>query len=814
MLGAIIGDIVGSRFEFKNHRSKDFNLFSDGCFATDDSIMTLAVAKAILETEKVVERGAGLYESDQKFYSLLSELTVNFMQEIGRKYPHCGFGGLFGQWIFSDNPQPYNSFGNGAAMRVSPVGFYARHAYEIENLSRAVTAVTHNHDEGLKGAEATARAVCLARTGSLKEEIRSAIERDYYQLDFTIDGIRDSYQFNETCQETVPQAIQAFLESTSFEDAIRTAISLGGDSDTIAAITGAIAEAYYGVPDWIKQQALSYLDNELLGIYREWEARAGVNDHGRFWTLTKYIGRFICSDPYGQWVVDDQGDGSLEKPFCFPWVNYSLPVVSFIEEANHFALSHPEFLPYSEVLDSHGIKWSHDDLCRVNADQMDGECLVALIVASVRAEKFCDGAVLRFLEEGCIQRWLKRLCDLDNSRRKERKLAELHLSIGGFGIPETVRLIFADDRSYCLSNEHAPMFAVYSAQETQRLRDAWDKLHTEYWRYHYPQEDDNLICDGTQWSLDVRYEDGFWIAYQGDNRYPEHWFGLLDLLGVDHDDGDEDDETGHTGSNQKPGEVIYCMVTFSKQGNAYAYRSDDESISAGDRVIVPVGEHNTERTGRVEAVNRYLPENVPYPLNKVKKIIRKASIQKHSQPKEQARMATNAGEFFCPVYEGMINQYDCDEISCGASLGFIPNDGLPLLMDIEVIKSRRDRCLNCEWRQPAGEEPENTDISMQEQLDNGERVSVSDIVDYRLWFDDQHTPIGVIVDFETADDFHYQLLMEDWKRFLDDVLGITDTVKATSAFCNYFKTNTGLFDFEEALVSHGIQYIKRAFYQM
>jgi len=203
---------------------------------------------------------------------LLGERTVHLMQEIGRPYPHCGYGGMFARWIYSDAPQPYNSFGNGAAMRISPVGFAARTESEVRDWSEAITAATHNHPEGIKGAEATAMAIFMALQGYQKSEIRERIVHDYYPLDFTIDQIRPTYRFNETCQETVPQAIECFLESDSFEDAIRTAISLGGDSDTIAAITGPIAEAYYGVPQAIREQALAYLDDRLLAIFDEWEA--------------------------------------------------------------------------------------------------------------------------------------------------------------------------------------------------------------------------------------------------------------------------------------------------------------------------------------------------------------------------------------------------------------------------------------------------------------------------------------------------------------------------------------------------------------
>jgi len=259
MIGAIIGDIVGSRFEWDNYRAKDFELFTKDCFATDDSIMTLAIGKALM--------------SSKPDWSDLGEQAVRCMQEVGRPYPGCGYGGRFWDWMYSDDPQPYNSFGNGAAMRVSACGFMAKSLDEAKALSKAVTEVTHNHPEGLKGAEATVVAIYMARTGSTLEEIREVIDRDYYPMNFTLDGIRATYQFNETCQDTVPQALMAFFESTSFEDAIRNAISVGGDSDTLAAITGGVAEAYYGVPRDLKQNALEYLDERLLGIYADYEQR-------------------------------------------------------------------------------------------------------------------------------------------------------------------------------------------------------------------------------------------------------------------------------------------------------------------------------------------------------------------------------------------------------------------------------------------------------------------------------------------------------------------------------------------------------------
>jgi len=272
MIGAIIGDIVGSRFEFNNHKSKDFELFTDECFVTDDSIMTLAVAKALMESERAFKSGEDNYRLSKDYLDRLAEYTVLFMQLIGRKYPNCGFGGRFGKWIFSDNPKPYESYGNGAAMRISPVAAIAGSKEELKALSKAITGVSHNHVEGIKGAEATAMAIYLARMGHSKDEIRKVVSDHYYNLDFCLDDIRTTYRFNETCQETVPQAIQAFLEAESFEETIRNAISLGGDSDTLAAIAGGIAEAYYGMPDELVGQALGYLDDALLEIYYEFNS--------------------------------------------------------------------------------------------------------------------------------------------------------------------------------------------------------------------------------------------------------------------------------------------------------------------------------------------------------------------------------------------------------------------------------------------------------------------------------------------------------------------------------------------------------------
>lgn len=253
VLGAVVGDIVGSVYEFNEIKTKNFPLFSKHCFPTDDSIMTLAVMSALVECDKD--------------YSKLAEATIKQMQLWGKKYPKAGYGSMFSDWLRADNPLPYNSFGNGSAMRVSPVVYFAKSLEEVKELSRIVTSVTHNHPEGIKGAEAAAVAAYMALHESKKEEILAVIDAEYYPMNFTLDEIRADYEFNETCQETVPQALKAFFEATSFEDAIRNAVSIGGDSDTIAAITGTVAGAYYGVPLQIEHAALAYLDECQLSAY-------------------------------------------------------------------------------------------------------------------------------------------------------------------------------------------------------------------------------------------------------------------------------------------------------------------------------------------------------------------------------------------------------------------------------------------------------------------------------------------------------------------------------------------------------------------
>ena len=255
MFGAILGDITGSPYEFdhNNIKTKNFPLFSRNSQFTDDTVMTIAIAEAILYADGDLDN--------------LADEAVASMQKLGRLYPYAGYGARFVGWVHSDNPKPYNSLGNGAAMRVSPVAWAFDDMETVRKAARAVTAVTHNHPEGIKGAEATAAAIFMARKGVSKAEIKAFIEREFdYDLSRTCDEIRPTYRHDETCMRTVPEAFAAFLEGESFEDVIRNAVSLGGDSDTLTAIAGSIAEGFFGIDHKLKAEAVKRLDGFLEDI--------------------------------------------------------------------------------------------------------------------------------------------------------------------------------------------------------------------------------------------------------------------------------------------------------------------------------------------------------------------------------------------------------------------------------------------------------------------------------------------------------------------------------------------------------------------
>lgn len=264
MIGAILGDMIGAPYEFdRGNKTKEFPLFSRNSQITDDSVMTIAVAEALIDT---------FGQSDDDIKTAI----IDSMQKWGKRYPNAGYGGIFGRWLFAKEPKPYGSFGNGSAMRVSSVGWLYDDIDTTRKMAALTAEVTHNHPEGIKGAEATASAIFLARTGHSKDDIRQYIVKEFgYDLSRTCDEIRPTYHHVESCQETVPEAITAFLEGADFEDVIRTAVSLGGDCDTLTCIAGGIAEAFYGVSMALECEAVSRLPKDMEEVLNRFDIVRG-----------------------------------------------------------------------------------------------------------------------------------------------------------------------------------------------------------------------------------------------------------------------------------------------------------------------------------------------------------------------------------------------------------------------------------------------------------------------------------------------------------------------------------------------------------
>ncbi len=262
MIGAILGDMIGSPYEFDmGSKTKIFPLFIEKSEFTDDSVMTVAVAEALMDS---------MGKSDEE----IRQTLVHSMHKWGARYPDAGYGSMFYYWLHSNDPKPYGSFGNGSAMRVSSAGWLFDTLEETRRIARLTAEVTHNHPEGIKGAEATACAIYLARTGRWKGEIRDFVIHEFgYDLSRTCDEIRPDYYHVESCQKTVPEAITAFLEGTVFEDVIRTAVSLGGDCDTLTCIAGSIAEAFYGIPDEIVNECRKRLSKDMLTVLSRFSAK-------------------------------------------------------------------------------------------------------------------------------------------------------------------------------------------------------------------------------------------------------------------------------------------------------------------------------------------------------------------------------------------------------------------------------------------------------------------------------------------------------------------------------------------------------------
>ena len=392
VIGAITGDIIGSIYEFDNHRSKDFTLFGDGVEFTDDSVMTIATMQALIN--------GGTHDDFVAAY-----------KHFGKKYP-SSYGSRFSHWLVADNPQPYDSWGNGSAMRVSPVAWYYDNLNDVERLAKVSAEVTHNHPEGIKGAQSIAAAIFLARTGKSKQDIKEYIEKKYeYFLDFKLDDIRETYQFDESSAGTVPPAIVAFLESTDFEDALRNAISIGGDSDTLAAITGSVAEAFYGVPNEVQAKTLQYLSDELQAIVGNFnKATAPLLTADVFRNLStnniealRGLNARIQSHS-GEWGVRHESKTTETGAKTFPWVEQDELIQKFVQ----FMYDKDLVVTFNWGEWQEGRDWyaSKDE---DKYEKLNVEKALKLLTAVIRNERFNDGALVRAFDDGTFPRIINKL---------------------------------------------------------------------------------------------------------------------------------------------------------------------------------------------------------------------------------------------------------------------------------------------------------------------------------------------------------------------------------------------------------------------
>lgn len=420
MFGAIIGDIIGSRFEFdRGNKSREFELFTDECDFTDDTVMTIAVAEAL--------KDAGP-DADEK---TVKDLLIKSMKKWGKMYPHAGYGARFIDWVLTDDPKPYGSYGNGSGMRVSSVGWLYDSLDRTREVARWTAEVTHNHPEGIKGAESTAAAIYLARQKTAKEDIKKYIEDEFgYDLSRTLDEIRPDYCHVEDCMHTMPEAFTCFFEADSYEETIRNVMYIGGDTDTLGAIAGAIAEAYWGIPAHILLKIGLYVPEEfqkVMGRFKESildkypkNPKEYMSEHdvklGKFNELLM-LQNELKDDSFGE-VKNPLLEGAklhkgtIDDPIPFPHIEYSEAVQKLIKAVYNFHKANPDYdlFNYMAILNCNG--YTDINVHTVDVSKMDDRCLMALLMALVRGERFHDGLILQALEDGDVQRWLARLREI------------------------------------------------------------------------------------------------------------------------------------------------------------------------------------------------------------------------------------------------------------------------------------------------------------------------------------------------------------------------------------------------------------------
>lgn len=539
MFGTIIGDIIGSRFEGKTAPQEGFELFTPECRFTDDTLMTLAVAKAIMQTWQEI-KALNIKEANEKacpldhpeFHPTLSKQAVFWMQKLGRDYPDRGFSTQFFKWLASEDPKPYNSFGNGAAMRVSPVAYIARSKGELLRLARTVTEVTHNHPEGIKGAQATALAIWYALSDDSAYDIRAMIFRDFYPAfeESFFDDIHERDLFDTSCQGTVPYAILAFVEGTFLEDTIRYAISLGGDTDTMAAIAGSIASAYSDTED-LQSKAYEYLDPALINIIMDWEV------------FLEEMPDFI--PPKGSW----KHIGTFPQKFTHHLNHFCLEALFYYPSLTEKQSFITEKITLNDEDNELAISFSKPDLGEINHLYHLNQGLDELLATAedlLEAKGWVDTPIR---SDEYFRRFFKLRAEFKNG--------------------ETIH------RQGLLNRAHVP-------------EKAWE---------NFSESILNLLLS----------------------------FGFTSIF-----------NEGLFLNAKKPSEVMICNVLFSNYGTAYQYQSNDETLSAGDFVLVPVGNQNLNKIALVESIRFVeIDSDLPFPLSETKFVIRKVEeeeIERHNFP--------------------------------------------------------------------------------------------------------------------------------------------------------------------------------------
>lgn len=380
MLGAIIGDISGSKYEFNSCRNPNFEIIDKDCFFTDDTVLTFAVAEALMKGKRDPEK--------------TKNHLIKSMRKMGKLFPNCGYGGRFSAWLKNPEPKPYNSYGNGSAMRVSPVAWFFHSLNQVEYFAGLTAEVTHNHPEGIKGAQATAAAIFLARIGRDKQYIKRYIELKYhYDFSKSLDEIKKGFHFDETCQGTVPVALEIFFESVDFEDVIKKSVLLGGDCDTIAAIACSVAEGYYPIPSDIEAKAMEKLDRRLKTILNNWNNDLSVSKSKyQKCDLLRYTDYFL-SNPVT--VRKEIKDPNSERTAIIP--EYSETMHNFIFEASNSEYFRDDF---KEILAKHDIKRYEDMI--VELPDANKNLLSSFLTLILLGEKSNPGNIAWAAENGII----------------------------------------------------------------------------------------------------------------------------------------------------------------------------------------------------------------------------------------------------------------------------------------------------------------------------------------------------------------------------------------------------------------------------